>query len=65
MVQGLSKTHAPNAGGLGSIPGLGTEIPHATTKSFQAVTEDPACRKEDQRSCQPQLRPGQINTNKY
>ena len=54
MVQWL-RLHAPNAGGLGSIPGQGTrshmlqlrahipqpKVPHAATK------KDPACRIKD------------------
>ena len=31
VVQWL-RLHAPNAGGLGSIPGQGTKIPHTATK---------------------------------
>ena len=31
VVQWL-RLHAPNTGGLGSIPGQGTKIPHASTK---------------------------------
>ena len=33
VVQWL-RLHAPNAGCLGSIPGQGTKIPYATTKTF-------------------------------
>ena len=37
------KTHAPNAGGLGSIPGQGTRSHmHAATKSSHAATKEPA-----------------------
>ena len=52
VVQALG-LHALNAGGPGSIPGQGTEIPHTVTKSLNAVTkkiphattkiENPAC----------------------
>ena len=38
MVQRL-RLCAPNAGGLGSIPGQGTRIPHAATKDLHAVTK--------------------------
>ena len=35
---------APNAGSLGSIPSQGTRPHmHATTKSSNAATKDPAC----------------------
>ena len=44
VVQWL-RLHAPNAGGLGSIPGQGTRFHmHAATKSSHASTKDPACR---------------------
>ena len=62
MVQWL-RLHAPNAGGLGSIPGQGTinkshmpqlKILHAATKKKKkkkkiphATTKDPACHNED------------------
>ena len=39
------KTHAPNAGGPGSIPGQGTRSHmHAATKSSHATTKEPASR---------------------
>ena len=50
MVQWL-RLHALNAGGLGSIPGVGIKSSHAATK-------DPTCHKEDGRSCKLQLRLG-------
>ena len=53
MVQWLI-FQAPNAGGLGLMPGQGTTI----TKSLHAIAEDPICPHEDQRSCVPQLRLG-------
>ena len=35
---------APNAGGLGSIPGQGTRShTHTSTKSLHAATKEPAC----------------------
>ena len=38
------RLHAPNAGGLGSIPGWGTTSHmHATTKSSHATTKEPVC----------------------
>ena len=51
---------APNAGGLGSIPGQGTrshmhaatEISHATTKQPAAATKTPRQKKKNtERSC--------------
>ena len=45
VVQWL-RLHAPNAGGLGSIPGQGTRS-HAATKSSHATTKDPAYRNKD------------------
>ena len=39
VVQWL-RLHAPNAGGLGLIPGRGTKIPHTATK-------DPECFNKD------------------
>ena len=43
VVQRL-RLHAPNAGGLGSIPGQGTRSHmHASTKSSHATTKEPAC----------------------
>ena len=41
---------APNAGDWGSIPGHGTMILHAATKSSHASTKDPACLNEDGRT---------------
>ena len=39
------RLRAPDAGGLGSIPGRGTRSRmHATTKSSHATTKKPACR---------------------
>ena len=38
MVQWL-RVHASNAGGLGSIPDQGTQIPHATAKSVHDATK--------------------------
>ncbi|TEA34794.1 hypothetical protein DBR06_SOUSAS11910017, partial [Sousa chinensis] len=44
VVQWL-RLHAPNGGGPGSIPGQGTRShTHATTKSSNAATKEPACR---------------------
>ncbi|TEA16682.1 hypothetical protein DBR06_SOUSAS20610074, partial [Sousa chinensis] len=38
------RLRAPNAGGLGLIPGQGTRSRmHATTKSLHASTKDPVC----------------------
>ena len=34
---------APNAGVLGVIPGQGTKIPHAATKSSPVMTKIPKC----------------------
>ena len=48
MVQWLMQG-APNAGGLGSIPGVGIKSSHAESK-------DHTCHKEDGRSCKLQLR---------
>ena len=37
------RLHAPNAGGMGSIPGQGTRSHmHAATKSSHATTKEPA-----------------------
>ena len=36
--------YTPDAGVLGSIPGQGTEIPRAITKSSHATAKDPLCR---------------------
>ena len=39
------RLHAPNAGGLGLIPGQGTRSHmRATTKSWHATTKEPTCR---------------------
>ena len=39
------RLRAPNAGGLGLIPGQGARSHmHATTKSSHAATKEPACR---------------------
>ena len=38
---------APNAGGLGVIPGQGTKIPHAATKSSSVMTKIPKCHNCD------------------
>ena len=60
MVQWL-RLHAPNAGGLGSVPGQGTrscmlqlracmpqvKIPLASTEDLTCGTKDPACCNED------------------
>ena len=47
MVQWV-RLHAPNAGGLGSIPGGGTRSrTHAATKSLHAATKGPTCHNED------------------
>ena len=51
----MAKNPLSNAGDVGSIPGLGTKIPHAaeelsphtTTKSPRSATKDPACRNKD------------------
>ena len=44
VVQWL-RLHAPNAGGLGSIPGQGTRSHmHAATKSTHATTKEPSSR---------------------
>ena len=37
------RLQAPNAGGLGSIPGQGTRSHVAATKSSHATTKDPVC----------------------
>ena len=38
------RLHAPNAGGLGSIPGQETRFHmHAATKSSCATTKEPVC----------------------
>ena len=43
VVQWL-RFHAPNAGGLGSIPGQGTRSHmHAATNSLHATTKEPTC----------------------
>ena len=43
---------APNAGGLGSIPGQGTRsYMHAATRSSQAATKEPACSNENPACC--------------
>ena len=55
MVQWL-RLRAPNAGGPGSIPGMGIKSSHAATK-------DPTCHKEDGRSCKLQLRLGAAKIN--
>ena len=42
------RLHAPNAGGLGSIPGQGTGCHmHVATKSSNATTKDPIRGNED------------------
>ena len=41
---------APNAGDQGSIPGQGTMILHAATKSSHASTKGPTCLNEDGRT---------------
>ena len=47
VVQWL-RLHAPNAEGLGSIPGQGTRSHmHVATKSSHATTKDPASRNQD------------------
>ena len=39
------RLRAPNAGGLGSIPGQGTRSHmHAATKSLRATTKEPSSR---------------------
>ena len=39
------RLRAPNAGGLGLIPGQGTRShTHAATKSLHATTKEPTCR---------------------
>ena len=43
---------APNARGLGSIPGQGTRFHMPQLKSLHAATEDQTCHSED-----PQLKP--------
>ena len=59
MAQWL-RLHAPNAGGLDSIPGQGAKSHmHATTKSSHVTTKAPACHNEG--VSEPQLRP---NANK-
>ena len=51
MVQWV-RLHAPNAGGLGSIPGLGTgSCTYAATKSLHAATKDPVYHNEDPTCC--------------
>ena len=38
------RLHAPNAGGLGSVPGQGTRSHiHAATKSSHATTKETTC----------------------
>ena len=50
-----------NAGDIGSIPGQGTKIPHATKQlSLHTTTREPVCHNE--RSCLLQLRHSPINT---
>ena len=50
-----------NAGDIGSIPGQGTKIPHATKQlSLHTITREPVCHNEI--SCLLQLRHSQINT---
>ena len=55
---------APNAWGLGSIPGQGTGS-HMPQLRLRAPTKDPACPSEDGRSFLPQLRPGAAKLNIY
>ncbi|TEA42071.1 hypothetical protein DBR06_SOUSAS23010015, partial [Sousa chinensis] len=43
VVQWL-RLHAPNAGGLGSIPGQGTRARMPQLKSPHATSKEPACR---------------------
>lgn len=57
VVQGL-RLYTPIAEGLGSIPGRGSRIPHASTKSLHTATKDPTCWNQDWRSHVPQIRPG-------
>ena len=45
VVQWL-RLSAPNAGGVGSIPGRGTRFPHATAKSSRATPKGPVCCKQ-------------------
>ena len=39
----MVKNPPSNAGDTGSIPGQGTNIPHAVAKSLHAAAKDPAC----------------------
>ena len=42
----MVKNPPSNAGDMGSIPGRGTKIPHATGQ-LSSCTLEPACRNED------------------
>ena len=46
------RLRAPNAGGLGLIPGRGTgPHMHATTKSLPATTKEATCHTKELASC--------------
>ena len=52
LVVQQASLRAPNAGGLGSIPGQGTRTHmHAAAKSSHAATKKSACRNEDPMCC--------------
>ena len=47
------RLHAPNARGIGSIPGQGIDSHMLQLMIPHAITEDPACCIQDQRFCIP------------
>ena len=47
MVVQWLRLHAPNARGLGLIPGRGTRAHMLQQKNQHAATKDPACHNED------------------
>ena len=51
-----------NAGGPGSVPGQGSQIPQLRVRMPQ-LKKNPACHGEDPRSCVLQLRPGAAKYN--
>ena len=63
--------HAPNAGGLVSIPGQGIrsrmhatiKSVHAATKNVHAVTKKSTCRNKGSRMLQRRSRVPQLRTN--
>ena len=59
------RLRAPHAGDQGSIPGQGTMILHAASKSSHASTEDPACLNEDGRTHMLPLETRYSQINKY